>query len=230
MSTHIGKRNQHIAQLLTDEQTFGTTLLIACVDTWGAECLKWQPHTLRAMLRKEFGVTPDPLNFDKLLAAICILTTDDFYTDVRRFIDLTNALCDGGLSEEFDPADVAECAWAIGEAYLLHPPEDDGDVRLEFSEEIRAYLTHILHDEGFINPPDVLRLALDADRTQQVTEDFHDQPALLEEIKTQQDAKNSELETMLNENLYELVDQLQKLPMLHGSVEDYFDHKVLTAS
>ena len=47
--------------------------------------------------------------------------------------------------ETFDPADSAECAWAVTEALLLSPP-DERDTQPVFSDEIRKYIQEMQED------------------------------------------------------------------------------------
>lgn len=152
-----------IRRLLESPDTFGTILLVLCVDTW-PECLgdkddptrgPWHPATFRAELEQHFGAKVPPGNIDKLMAAVTIVTTDLFFTNVRSFIPLANVLA----GDEFDPrvwepADVVECAWGITEALLLDPPDNDNPE--PFSDEIRYYIGAVLKEEGFVDRKSVV--------------------------------------------------------------------------
>lgn len=204
--------------LLTGEDVYGTTLLAIAVDTWGTECLEWHPGTLRMEFADQFGVDMNAANQSKLVAAIMVLTTDLFYRDVAAFVHLANCLCGDALdTTTFDPATVAECAWAITEALLLDPPEEGEE---KFSEDVRAYLAHALKAEGFVTPPDVLKIALDADFSAQVTYEHSDDPELFSAIHKRQQDKTSEVEDLIRDNLIELVGQLKMLPLRHGNTKD----------
>jgi hypothetical protein len=118
----------------------------------------------------------------------------------------------------FDPADSAECAWAITEALLLSPPDDDDPE--PFSPEVRTYVGKVLRDEGYVTPPDVLKIALDGDFAEHVRYSFADDPEMFSGIHDVQAGKTQEIESVIREGLSELLDQLKALPLQHGSVAE----------
>src|SRR4051812_29132260 len=114
-------------RVLQDPESYATTLLVLLVDRFGTEALSWAPETIRTEMASEYGVALPPACFDRLMAAVTVITTDYFYKSLTRFIDLCNVLSFGGTFDPsvFDPADPYECAWGISEALLLSPPEED---------------------------------------------------------------------------------------------------------
>jgi hypothetical protein len=160
-----------------------------------------------------------PVNLDKLCAAVTIVTTDLFFKEVTRFVQLCNVLsgseCD---PEEFDPADSLECAWGITEALLLHPPDEDDQE--PFTDDVRRYLGIVLKEEGFVRPPDILRLALDADFSHQVNHDWSSDQELFHTVRKVQQDKAREVEEVIRDNLVELMGQLKALPLQHGNTTD----------
>lgn len=212
--TSLVRPRHRLQAALRDDESYGTTLLVLALDEWGTECLEWAPETWRQELQDTFDVQVPLLNFDKLMAAVSIVTTDAFFQNLPTFVDLANALCGSGLNPDaFDPADTAECAWACTEALILHPP-DDGEE--PFSDDIRRYLGFILKDEGYVSPPDILKLALDGDFKAQVGDSFSDDPELFAGIYQAQQAKTEEIEQLVRSNLQELLTQVTSLPLQRG--------------
>lgn len=204
---------ERVRRLLMSDEPFATTLLALALDRWGVECLAWSPQTLQRELEQTYGTDLPQLNFDKLMAAIMVLTTDLFFKDLPRFIVLANVLAGSEFEPgEFDPADAAECAWAITEALLINPPDEDEADTL-FSSDIRHYIGFVLKEEGFVTPPDVLRIAAAGDFSNQVYDAAGDDPDLLIEIKTRHDEKTAEINSIVRASLIELLEQLRSLPV-----------------
>lgn len=208
-----------VRALLESPETYATVLLVWALDTFGPECLEWHPQTLRMEIENDFKVRLPKANFDKLLAAIAILTTDSFFKDVAKFIQLANVLAGDDFEPgEFEPADCAECAWAVTEALLLVPPDEEDQE--PFNEEIRRYIGHVLKDEGFVRPPDILRIALDGDSSAMVDGLYGRDSELHAEIVATQKAKSDEIENIVRQGLSELVSQLKSLPLQNGSTNE----------
>ncbi len=217
-----------VQHLLRDPDTFATTMLVIAVEAFGPECLydrddpdrgPWHPTTFRTMLEEKFGCQLPKANLDKLMAAVTVVTTDLFFGSVMSFIPLANILA----GDEFDPdtwekADAVECAWAITEALLLDPP--DGDNPEPFSDEVRTYVGMVLRDEGYVTPPDVLKIAIDGDFSDKVRYNFSDDPEMFEGIYSVQRGKTEEVESILRENLLGLSQQLEALPVREGSTDE----------
>lgn len=201
------------ASLLTDPEAYATSLLILTVDRLGLDSLHWAPATLALELADALGVTPAPGNLDRLLAAMTIVTTDLFFKSLPHFITLCNVLAGSPPSDQFDPADAAECAWGITEALLLSPPDEEEDPE-PFSDEIRAYLGQAAKAEGLIELPDVLRIALTPqDYAAQVSYDFSDDPEMFQGIWQEQQDKTAEINELVRSNLQQLATQVDSLPL-----------------
>ena len=208
-----------VRRLLEAADTYATTLLVLALDTFGPECLGWHPTTLKMEVEAAFAVRLPKGNLDKLLAAVVILTTDLFFKDAARFVQLANVLAgDDFEPDEFEPADAAECAWAVTEALLLVPP--DADDPEPFSDEVRLYVGHALKEEGFVRPPDVLRIALGGDASARVAADWGDDPELAAAIAAEDARKAAEVEHVVRTGLEELVAQLESLPLREGSTAE----------
>ena len=206
----------YIQQLLTGPETYATTLLVLALDHYGPEMLEWHPQTLQLEFADDFGVQLPQQNLHKLMAAITILTTDRFERSLPSFIWLCNVLADDTLDPTvFDIATAEEMAWGITEALLINPPESEQ----HFSDEIRWYIGFMLDEEGVVDPPDVLRLAL-RQRLTDPLDDFVDDPEMYAALYTSQQAKSQEIETMLREQLTQLIKQLESLPLTTGDPTD----------
>lgn len=217
-----------IKGLLTNDDTFGTTLLLLCLDRWppGEDehgnkhqgCLEWTPETLRAEIEIEFGVRLSDVLMAKLAHIIVVVTTDRFFQDAACFVRVCNALAGEDTDNEFDPADSAECALGIMEAVLLWPPDDDDPE--PFSEDVRRYIGHVLKLEGYINTPDVLKFAVGTKPVGQVAAEWTDEPDMFTAIHAVQQDKTDEINQLIRESLASLGEQLKVLPLQHGDTSE----------
>lgn len=206
-------------ETLLDPDAYGTTLLVWALDRWGAEATQWRPDVLRRNVEEAGRVQLPDRNFDRLMAAVAVLTTDLFFQKADAFASLTNALCgDGFQPAEFDPPEAVECAWAITEALLLDPfDDDDPDDEHRFSPEVRRYLGELLRREGFVRAPDVLGLATGLPPAPR----FDDDPELAAAVAAAQQAREREVEDAVRGGLRDLLTQLEGLRLHgHGDVKD----------
>lgn len=206
--------------LLLSEESFATPLLLMVMDQYGPEALQWSPETIRMELEQDFHLKLPKATLDKIMAAISIVTTNTFYKDVTRFIELCNILSgDDFQPDEFEPADAEEMLIAITEALLLWPPDDDPE-DTEFSPEIREYIRQVLGQQGILKPFDVLRLAFSGDESAKVDVEFADDPEMYSAIYETQQSKTDELKITYLENMSALTQQLQLLPLQQGTTEN----------
>jgi hypothetical protein len=207
---------------LSDPKISASTLLAVVVDLFGMDVLQWDPETIRMELEEANGSDKLPEeNFNKLMAAIEIVTSDSFYRDLPAFIRLCNALYSGIVTPgTFDPADVAEIAWGITEALLLWPPAQDEQE--PFDHKIIEYIGHALRDEGIMNPPDVLRLGIvnGSDTWTDVQATFSDDPVMFESIYAVEKAKTDDINNMVMERLRKLMQELDTINLTNGNAKD----------
>lgn len=205
-----------LSKTIRDPNSFATTLLAITVDAFGVECFSWHPTALEHSLNQHFGAGIPDANIDRIWTAIAIKNTNGFFRDPKIFIPLANVLSGDTLDlDQFDPADVLECAWAVTESQLLHPPDKD-EPEL-FSDEIRAYIAYMLTQEGLVRAPKCLAW-VKHDLTQKVPLVFSQDlefgaPALEFAI-----ARAGEIDDAVSQGLSDLVSQLQNLKLEHADM------------
>ena len=62
------------------DSSYATTLVICFIDTYGTEGLDWDPMTIRSEIEEDFSVKISNNTFNRLMAGINIVTTDQFYS------------------------------------------------------------------------------------------------------------------------------------------------------
>jgi hypothetical protein len=203
------------AFLLTEE-SFASPLLLICADQFGTEFFDWSPETIQLELEQIFKLKLPRFSLDKIMAAVTLVTTNVFFTNVSRFITLCNILSgDEFQPDEFDPADASEILLGISEAMLIWPPES-GNSAEEFSPEIRGYIAEVLKKEGIIRPFDVLKLALNGDQSAKVDADWADDPELYTGIYQSQAQRQGDMTAVFLENMAQLRQQLSLLVLENG--------------
>ena len=211
----VAPKTIHRAMLLS-EDTFTTPLFLLVMDRYGPDALQWAPETIRRELEDDYQLQLPKYTLDKIMAAISIVTTNYFYKDVTRFIELCNILAgDEFQPDEFEPADASEILLATTEALLLWPPDEDSE-DTEFSEEIHEYISQVLQEEGILKPFDILRLAFDNDKAPIVDAEYADDPEMFAAIYDTQQSKQNDMQAMLMESVGALTKQLRLLPLKNG--------------
>lgn len=212
----------------TGDASFATTLLVLFVDTYGTEGFTWDPETIRMEIEDDFGVKLPQANYDRLITAIRIVTSDDFNQSLPDFVSFCNILSgDTYDPRTWDPAEAIEIAWGVTEAMIIEPPDGEEP----FTEEIRAYIGAVLDSEGIMQPPDVLRLAIrDKDLKTQVQGDFSDDPMMFNAINDFEKGKTDEINTAVRNQLMRLSQQLEALPVRSGSTKGVVEQMLRSLS
>lgn len=214
-------KDRMMAEMWKSPQTFATVLITVFLDRFGTEGLTWDPSTIAMEVEQEFDVDIPQSTFDKLMAAVTLMTTDRFYKSLPDFITTCNVLSGDAYNPAmFDPADGEEIAWGVTESMLIYPPDEEEP----FSDEIRAYIGAALDAEGIINPPDILRIALRSANVSTSIEEFSDDPTMFNAIYDMEASKTGEIEQIVREKTVMLYDQLAAIKLKNGSTE-----KVLAA-
>lgn len=217
MSLPATLSSQIVRTAFTDPGTFATTLLVLFVDMYGTEGFQWDPETIRMEVEDDLRVKIPDANFDRLLTAINLVTSDDFYKSLPDFINYCNVLSgDTYDPRSWDPADAAEIAWGITEGLLISPPDENDEQ--PFTEEITAYIGQALDQEGIITPPDVLKIAVRTkDNESFVAGGYSDDPDMFNSIYDLESSKTEEINTLVKNNLKVLIQQLEALPLRAGT-------------
>lgn len=209
-------KDKMTAEMWKSPQTFATVLITVFLDRFGTEALQWDPSTIALEIEQEFDVALPQRALDKLMVAISLLTTDKFYKTLPDFITACNIMSgDTYDPKTFDPAEGDEIAWGITEGLLICPPEEDDES--PFSDEIRAYIAAALDAEGIINPPDILRLALQSANVSTSLDDFSDDPVMFNAVYDMEAAKTIEINQVVKEKTVMLHNQLAALKLQNGN-------------
>ena len=217
LSSMPQSRVRHLRQVLMDQDAYATTLTVILIDVLGTDYFEWTPETIRKEVYDEVQAELPDKNIHKIMAVIALLTTDDFYNNLPRFISLCNVLADDDFDPfTFEPADSSEMAWAITEAMLLDPPEDPENA---FADDIRYYIGEVTTDEGIVNPPDVLGIARRDTHQPDPLSSFSDDPVMYSAFWDTQRDKGDQLNVMLRERLQELLAQVTSLPLQDGNTD-----------
>ncbi len=203
------------ARVVADRGTMATTLVALFVDEFGEAGLYWHPATIRLEVEDTFGVAMPDASYARLMAGISLVVGDEFYKKLPSFIVVANTLSGhppDGVT--FDVAEAEEVAWAITEALLLGPPDEDEP----FVGEILRYIGKVLDREGILDPPDVLAIAVrdDKDGLRRAMADFADDPALISTIREVEAAKTREINDIVLDGLHRLIEQLGALNLKTG--------------
>jgi hypothetical protein len=211
---------QQLRTKLADEETFATVLITIILDLYGTDALQWSPDTLTMEILDDFAIELPSSNLDKIMCAIGLLTTNDFFKRLPVFVQYCNILAgDDFRPETIEPPDAVECGWGIVEGLLLSPPDEDEP----FTEEIRYFIGKVLAAEGITDPPDVLGIALlDGPSTAGYSPDYSgmvltDDTAFANQFQDQQQHRQDVIDT-IREQTSELVRQLSLLPLQNGHV------------
>lgn len=214
--------NRTTQEAWKSRDTFASVLLALFLDRFGTEALTWDPTTITLEIEEEFDVDLPQLALDKLMTAIQILTTDQFYKSLPDFVRFCNTLSgDTYQPDMWDPADAEEVAWGITEALMIYPPDDDDPE--PFTDEIRAYIGAVLDSEGLVNPPDILRIALRSARVNPAIEDFSDDPEMFNAVYDLEEGKRQDIEQAIRFKTKLLAAQLRVLNLSNGSATQVAD-------
>ena len=207
-----------IKKIFENEESFGTELLILCLDQYGVEFFAWEPDSLLLQLQDDYAASMPTINRDKLWALVTAITTDLFYKSLETFIHTCNALSGSEVSfEVWDPAEPEEAGWGITEVFLNDPPIKE-DTSYEFDDEIRRYLGVMLEEQGILTPPDILRIAIyNEDPGARADDLMADDPVMLNALWDRQREECGYIIRSIQERLAELVSRVQLLPLQHGN-------------
>jgi hypothetical protein len=196
---------------------FATTLVAMFLDAYGSEALSWEPLAIEIQIEEDNGLEIPRENFERLMAAIAILTTNSFFLSVVDFARLCVILSGNSVpSDILALPDSDDIAWGVTEALLLSPPETENP----FNEEITAFMGKVLDAEGIITPPDVLRIATrDNKLVDRVQYDFSDDPVMFNAMFDMETSKTETINAIVTGRMLALVNQLSKAGLKNANTE-----------
>lgn len=221
------------AHIWSEDASFATTLFVAMRDRFAepapasdddpAKKQKetpfeiWDPETIRAEIISEWGVEPCEGALDRALMCLTFMVDPDrFRRGAGDFVNLCNVFSGAPFDPVgFDPADVCECAWGLTEILLLVPPDADRDEEI-FGPEVRAYVGHVLDEEGFISGYDVLKIADWPARTVPVS--VHG-PGVEEQILQRDRSRGEDITSRIDSGVTRLIQQLESLTLVSGDAK-----------
>jgi hypothetical protein len=210
-------------KILEREDVCASTLLVYGLDTFGIEMLEWDPWTLELEYKDTCGAELKDYQLDRLMAGISIVTSDDFFQSAARFIPLANVLSGDSFDPSvFDMADPEESSWAVVEALLLHPPEDNQPTSKAFSEEVKGYLGLMLREYGYMTPPRWLSFVTVPGSA--AGDELAGDPEGASEFFANQESQSVSIDRMVNLRLVSLAEQLRGLQLTRGSTAQYAEH------
>lgn len=212
--------NTQIRKLLLAPNTPATVLLVLASDCLGPKFVAWDPQTISMEMEEALGQQLPPPCFNRLMAAVELVTSDAFYVSLPDFIRVCNVLYNGSFDPTvFDPADAVEIAWGLTEAILIWPPAPNDEE--PFAQKILQYIGAVLRDEGILIPPDILRLGLgDSQDWAQVQMEFSDDPLMFNAIYDKETAKTDEINVIVKDRLRAVLEALEALQLKDGDAED----------
>lgn len=205
-------------RVFSGKATFGATLLVGVIDFYGTECFSWTPETLLVELEDDLDMEISSENFNKLRAAMELVISDDFYESASTFNFLCCSLNGTEITKYFELADSYDIAWGIVEALIIGAP----DRTPIFSEEVVAFVSKVLQEDGILNPPSViLEAVLSMEDYDNSIEDFSDDPNMYQAMTEVSDGKTKEMSEFIQQNFALFVTQLEGLPLSSGDTKGY---------
>lgn len=212
-------------EIIMSPRVHATTMLVWALDRVGPKLLTEEedPETVRMECSLHLGRSLPNLSFDRLMAALHIVTTDSFETSVPDFVELCNVLSGSAFDPTvFDPAEPDECAWGVAEALLLSPDADPDKPFL--SPEIEAYIAETLKAYGFTTVPTVLASSAVKEAVQKASDDLSaivaEDPEQFEATWSERHNKADTVDVSVRHTLQELLRQLEGLHLVNGNSKD----------
>ena len=198
------------------KEGFGTSLLIACIDDWGTECVSWEPETLEMTIREKYGDV-DEDSLQRLYAAISVMTSDMFMVDVSALCMICTVLdFERGADDMFEPAGLDEVMWGLTEARMILGGLDDR----KFSDEVRIYIGKLMDEEGLTKAPKTLEFATPK-KGGPSPEVFADLPELSQMFEEDQEVSKEALDEAAITKLNRLLDQINSLKLATSDMSEF---------
>ncbi len=170
-------------QVLEDEKAPAVVLLSVAIKKYGNDCLEWDPTLLKAELQRDFSCELTDLQSDKIQAAITVLTSSIYESNIAVF-ETINYAFNHQLDnlDELNPLEAEELIIGLTEAYLIRAEA------IVFSPEVRVYAGLVFHSYGMHKPPTLFPYAImqeregdDKEKNEALQEIFSEKIRLIEE-------------------------------------------------
>jgi len=207
----LAAKYMNLIDLLLSPDVFASTLLVLAVDRIGQELFDADndgrmraPEALRQEFERQFGVKLPDDNLGKLVAAGAVMTSDALYRSLPSFLFTVHGLLGDGTDWSYaEPIEAEDLAWAVMEALLIWPPDEE-DL---FDPQIVAYCRTILQREGLMSPPAILSFA----REEAVYGDLGSYDA---DILAEQASRTEDVNAYIEEQQIALLQQLEDISFL----------------
>lgn len=135
-----------MTELLSEKTAFATPLLLYAYNKIGDDIFELDPETIEKILK---GHNKKVLkrNIDKINAALGLLTTNLFWQDPVTFA-VTCRTLNRAARVDSAPPDIDDVVWAVTEARLI--TGDPNQPAEEFSDAIKAYISHLMKIAGIV--------------------------------------------------------------------------------
>jgi hypothetical protein len=206
------------ADWLSDPALFTTSAVVLLADKFGTEFLEWDPITVSMEVRSAFGVELTTEIQDRIQAASSLFTSNLFFVSLEAFSTICNALNFGSVASEiFVPADLDDVLWGVTEAKILlgdmYDPEG-------YSHNVSRFVGYLLSEDGVTTPPSSLSFAeYDEIEEENLSSEFERDIEFQQAYTADQIQERQNLEKVNIVKIMALFEQLQKLPVKHGSTE-----------
>lgn len=201
------------AQVFTSPDMHASCLLLMAVDSWGMECIQWEPETITTAVKDQFGVNIHAMNYDKLQAAISLVGSNLYHRSIGAFCAINKALSFKSVNpNEFNVCALDDVLWGTTEAKLLEGPVEY--VAQDFTHDISRYVGQLLQAEGVTTPPSNLSFAEYDQHVADSTEmaEFTD-PVAWKMTMQREENEIEEMNQFMGVNLMRLFKQLKVLPL-----------------
>jgi len=201
------------ADIFSRPDMYASCLLLMAVDSWGTECLEWEPETFTSAVRDEFGVALHALNYDKLNAAVSVVQTNLYHRSIGAFCAINKALSFKTVSpNEMNICSLDDVLWGTTEAQLLEGKEEY--VEQGFTQDISRYVGQLLEAEGVMTPPSNLLFAKYQEHVAEAVKNSEfDDPMTWKMHMSREEDELKEMNQFMGVNLMRMFKQLKVLPL-----------------
>jgi len=186
-------------------EAFATTILGLLLKVYGQNLMSWDGLTIQMEVRDDFQLEMPRTVYDRLMALLSSMTSNQVFIDVPIFDETVSALVGKGLGQEQDAPPVEDVAWAVTEILLNDPRPKGRNANDPWSRNIKKYVRVVLDDEGMPIAPK----ALDFAGNDNVNAETSDDEAYYAGVWGVQAERAKEVDTWLDDRVALLLAQLE---------------------